>query len=46
MERKGGDKNGIVVINLDTINTSVKGNKNLNDLGDENRMSKTTCKQK
>ena len=57
MQRKGGDKNGILVKNLDTINTSVMEkfkkceerctcDQNLNELGGEYSMSKTTRKEK
>ena len=57
MQTKGGDKNGIVVKNLDTINTSVLEkckncedsctcDQNLNELGGEYSMSKKTRKGK
>ena len=57
MQRKGGDKNGIVVKNLDTMNISVMENckncedsctcdPNLNELGGEYSMHKTTRKEK
>ena len=57
MQIKGGDKNGIVVKHLDTINTSVMEkykkcedsctcDPNLNELGGEYSMSKTTRKEK
>ena len=55
MQRKGGDKNGILVKNLDTINKSVMEkckkiedscicDPNFNELGGEYRISKTTRK--
>ena len=57
MQIKGGGKNGIVVKHLDTINTSVMEkykkcedsctcDPNLNELGGEYSMSKTTRKEK
>ena len=56
MQIKGGDKNGIVVKHLDTINTSVMEkykkcedsctcDPNLNELRGEYNMSKTTRKE-
>ena len=57
MKRKGGDTNGVVVKNLDTIITyimekckkcedSCTCDPNVNELGDEYSMPKTTCKEK
>ena len=57
MKIKGGDTNGVVVKNLDTIITyimekckkcedSCTCDPNVNELGDEYSMPKTTCKEK